>query len=269
MITLSVAIGVRLSIVTRGAHVARDAVATSVSRGWTREAVSGRAGAASEHPMDNAKPYLQNVHRWERLFAQHGDSPQALGSRDIEMERVGFEAVLDILAHERAPITLLDFGCGPARLYDYMLQRGMTHVAYTGLDLSPTFLDCARRKHPVVPFLDLDVLERPEVLGTFDYVVLSGVLTSRSGMSYSEAWSFMTRTLQVLFGHTSRGLAFNVGSKQVDWERDDLFHVPFDDLATFIRSNLSDRFAFRHDYGYYEYTTYVYPPQALVTHASE
>ena len=55
-----------------------------------------------------------------------------------------------------------------------------------------------------------------------------------------------------------RGIAFNVMSKHVDWERDDLFHLPFDVLAAFLRAEISRHYQFRADYGLYEYTAYVY-----------
>jgi hypothetical protein len=47
-------------------------------------------------------------------------------------------------------------------------------------------------------------------------------------------------------------------SKHVDWEREDLFHLPFDRLTSFLTNRLSRHFVIRHDYGLYEYTTYVY-----------
>jgi hypothetical protein len=47
-------------------------------------------------------------------------------------------------------------------------------------------------------------------------------------------------------------------SKQVDWERDDLFHLPLDVMSSFVSANLSRRFVVRHDYPLFEYTTYVY-----------
>ncbi len=53
-------------------------------------------------------------------------------------------------------------------------------------------------------------------------------------------------------------MAFNVMSKHVDWEREDLFHLPFDTLAEFLKKELTRNFVFRNDYGLYEYTTYVY-----------
>jgi hypothetical protein len=69
---------------------------------------------------------------------------------------------------------------------------------------------------------------------------------------------YMERLLKRVFPSARVGMAFNVMSKHVDWERDDLFHVPYDLLAAFLKANLSRHFAFRADYGLYEYTTYVY-----------
>jgi len=54
------------------------------------------------------------------------------------------------------------------------------------------------------------------------------------------------------------GVAFNVMSKHVDWERDDLFHLPFDTLARYLIASLTRNFVIRSDYGLYEYTTYIY-----------
>ncbi len=47
-------------------------------------------------------------------------------------------------------------------------------------------------------------------------------------------------------------------SKYLDWERDDLFHLGFDDMASFLDSDISRHFVIRHDYELFEYTVYVY-----------
>ena len=87
---------------------------------------------------------------------------------------------------------------------------------------------------------------------------MNGVLTYRGSLSFEEMFDYMSGLLPAVFSHARRGLAFNVMSKLVDWERDDLFHVPFDRMATFVAAKLSRDFALRHDYGLYEYTVYVY-----------
>ena len=65
-------------------------------------------------------------------------------------------------------------------------------------------------------------------------------------------WQQFTMTA---YRHCRFGMAFNVMSTLVDWERDDLFHLPFDVMATFVRKHLSRHFVIRHDYQAYEYTT--------------
>jgi hypothetical protein len=71
-------------------------------------------------------------------------------------------------------------------------------------------------------------------------------------------FSYFQQLLRRVFEHATIGIAFNVMSKHVDWERDDLFHLPFDTLAEFLTKEVTRNFVLRNDYGLYEYTTYVY-----------
>jgi len=77
-------------------------------------------------------------------------------------------------------------------------------------------------------------------------------------MSLEEMDSYFRTLVRRVFRHVRIGMAFNVMSKQVEWEREDLFHLPFDELADFLTAEVSRHFVIRHDYGLYEYTTYVY-----------
>ena len=71
-------------------------------------------------------------------------------------------------------------------------------------------------------------------------------------------FDFMTNTLKTLWSKANKGIAFNVMSKLVDWERDDLFHVSMDEIGLFLKNNLSKNFVIRNNYKLYEYTIYVY-----------
>jgi hypothetical protein len=68
----------------------------------------------------------------------------------------------------------------------------------------------------------------------------------------------MSRTVMRVCSLVEVGVAFNVMSKHVDWERDDLFHVPFDEIAAFLFANVTRNMVLRADYGLYEYTVYAY-----------
>ena len=71
-------------------------------------------------------------------------------------------------------------------------------------------------------------------------------------------WSYCQALTSTVFSRVRVGMAFNLMSKHVDWEREDLFHVPFDTLGAFLTRSLSRHFRIRSDYGLYEYTAYVY-----------
>jgi SAM-dependent methyltransferase len=93
--------------------------------------------------------------------------------------------MLDLLAGEAGrPVTLLDFGCGASHLYEYLLKQQRTDVAYSGLDISPRFLELSRRKFPHITYYDLDVLERSHDLPTFDYVVMNGLFNAKCDLSF-------------------------------------------------------------------------------------
>ena len=207
---------------------------------------------------DREKPYLSIVRYCEALLDEHGDSHLGVGSRTKEIADTGFRVMLELIKTGNEKVSLLDFGCGLSHLYEYIRAHGLDHIAYSGLDLSPRFLDASRRKFPEITYYEIDVLQEPDRLPVFDYIVINGLFNARLDTPYSDMFDYVTSVLRVLFPKANVGLAFTVMSKYVDWERDDLFHLPFDDLARFLDEHLTRNFVIRHDYGLYEYTTYLY-----------
>ncbi|HYN06465.1 MAG TPA: methyltransferase [Vicinamibacterales bacterium] len=208
--------------------------------------------------MPQPKPYLSIVRYCEALLEQHGDSHLGVGWRTQEIANTGFRVMLDLIRTPDAKVSLLDFGCGLSHLYEYIRARGFDHITYAGLDLSPRFLEVSRRKFPEITYYDFDVLEEPDRLPVFDYIIIHGLFTARIDIPYPDMFDYVSSVLRVLFPKARTGLAFTMMSKYVDWERDDLFHVPFDELARFLTQHLTRNFVIRHDYGLYEYTTYLY-----------
>jgi SAM-dependent methyltransferase len=203
--------------------------------------------------------YYTTVNHLESCLERHGDSHLSLGWPNAEDALVRHRVMLDLLRpHEGKTIRLLDFGCGLSHLYSYILEEGLQGIEYSGLDISQKFIDASRAKYPDVTYYCMDVLESAEELPEFDYIVINGIFTFKLDMTHEEMRSLLHRLLTTIYPKARVGLAFNAMSKHVDWERDDLFHLPFDEAADFVRSHLSRSFTFRQDYGLYEYTTYVY-----------
>lgn len=210
--------------------------------------------------MDNSeKAYLDIVQHYEQCLKAHGDNHRGVDWPNHEDAIVRYRVMLDILPKDNGrEYRVLDFGCGLSHLYEYLRTLNMPHIRYTGLDLSRQFIKRSKEKFPYLDFYCLDVLENPDALPEFDYILLNGVLTEKCTLTYDQMLSYCRRLIQTVYAKAKCGLAFNVMSAQVDWQRDDLFHLPFDTLADFLVKSLKARFVFRRDYGLYEYTTYIF-----------
>lgn len=202
--------------------------------------------------------YRQIVEHYERCLATHGDTPKGVDWPNAEDAETRYRVMLDVLRSRDEAASVLDFGCGTARLVDYLQRGNYPGVVYKGLDLSHRFVDVAAKKYPDLGFFCADVIADPDAMPEADYVVMNGVFTEKRGLSFDEMRAYFERLLCIVFRKARRGVAFNVMSKHVDWERDDLFHLPYDTAAAFLRADVSRHFVFRADYGLYEYTTYVY-----------
>ena len=151
------------------------------------------------------------------------------------------------------PVRLLDLGCGPAFLLDYLAaNQADAHVDYTGVDVAEVMIGHARARWPDHRFELRDVRELPFPDEAFDFCIACGVFTARFGNSYRTMVDFAQSTLSAIWKSVQGGLAFNVMSKHVDWERDDLFHWPLDDIMEFCKASLSRHVILRLDYGLWE-----------------
>jgi SAM-dependent methyltransferase len=208
----------------------------------------------------NKKKYLSIVSFCEGYLDRYGDNYMGVGwTKRQEDADTRYRVMLEaIKTGAPGKVKLLDFGCGASHLYEYILKYGIENIEYSGLDLSQKFLDLSRRKFPSIDYYQLDVLEEVGELPEFDYIILNGIFTAKYDLSFEEMFAYFQDLIGKLFARARIGIAFNVMSKQVEWEREDLFHLPFDALASFLTTSISRHFVMRHDYGLYEYATYVY-----------
>lgn len=205
--------------------------------------------------------YLEIVEHYEHCLEKHGDNH--LGVDWPKKEDVGkrYKIMLEIVLlykKNNTKTSILDFGCGTAHLNEYILEHCLENLEYSGLDLSPKFIDVAKEKFPENTFYCGDILTNGSLFPNHDYIILNGVFTEKRSLSFDEMWHYFTEMIKSLYAKCNLGIAFNVMSKNVDWEREDLFHLPFDQLSQFLCSEITRDFVIRNDYGLFEYTTYIY-----------
>lgn len=209
---------------------------------------------------NNKKKYRDIVAHYEKCLAKHGDSHLGVDWPKLEdvFTRYRIMSEINVLGKTvKKKYSLLDFGCGAAHFLEYLQTNKITIYEYSGLDMSDKFVSLCQTKFPHVNFYVVDILDDPKI-PQFDYIVMNGVLTEKRELSYDEMRSYFKALIKAVFNKSTLGIAFNVMSKDVDWEREDLFHLPLDDLASFLSKELSRNFVIRHDYGLYEYTVYLY-----------
>ncbi len=205
--------------------------------------------------------------RVDDVILDHGDSAlQLLGDTaegahwPNQADRLRrFDVMLDLLGDREQTVVLCDLGCGTGELLGHIRRLGLHNIQYVGVDRSSIALAHAARKFPGATFIELDVNSAEADLRSIecDYLVANGLFTAKWELSHEQMRGFLEQTVSRVWPRVRCGMAFNVMSKVVDWEREDLFHLGLDELAVFLHRLAGRRLTFRADYGLYEYTAYV------------
>jgi SAM-dependent methyltransferase len=198
---------------------------------------------------------------YDARITEFGDTARGAHWPNEADRRARYEVMLDVIeAGASTPLKIVDLGCGSGGLLDHINATGRSGIDYLGVDASEVALSYARKKHPDAAFERFDVGAPKGGYGRLecDYLVANGLFTVRFDVPYVKMWDLLVSTVRGVWPHLRRGLAFNVMSTHVDWQRDDLFHVPIDDLAELLHDVAGRHVRFRGDYGLYEYTAFAH-----------
>jgi SAM-dependent methyltransferase len=201
------------------------------------------------------------IEHYEACLEKHGDSHLGVDWPNANDAKTRYRIMLDVIkfrTNQNQDVSLLDFGCGTAHLYEYILEQKLNNIQYSGLDISEKFLEYSRKKHPNIFFICADLMSKEVSIPEYDFIVMNGVFTEKRSLDFDEMWEYTQELILKVFSFAKIGLCFNVMSKHVDWERDDLFHLPHDTLCNFLCKKVTRNYIIRNDYGLYEYSVYIY-----------
>ena len=206
--------------------------------------------------------YHNIVKHYESCYDKYGDNCHGVDWPNKEDVETRYRIMLEIIRFDtfhtsNSACSVMDFGCGLAHLLDY-IKRNNYPYQYMGVDLSPVFVDACKEKYPQESFVCIDFLKEDNYKLSADYIVMNGVLTEKNGYSFDNMWEYSKSIIKKVFEACNKGVAFNVMSSDVDWEREDLFHLPLNELSHFLTTEVTRDFIIRYDYGLYEYTVYIY-----------
>jgi SAM-dependent methyltransferase len=200
------------------------------------------------------------IHDVERYYSdkvsRFGATPQGVDWNGEAGQVLRFERLLAVIADERAPISLNDYGCGYGGLYDLLRTREQA-IDYTGYDVSEPMVRAARERQAEGPGIRF-VQERAE-LPVADYTVASGIFNVRQ-RSDPAAWEdYVLRTIEDMVAVSRRGVAFNALTAHSDPEfmRGDLYYADPAALVDHCLRRYSRNMVLDHDYDLYEFTLIV------------
>jgi len=205
------------------------------------------------------------VKHYESCLKKFGDTHLGVDWPKLDDVIIRYQIMLEAIKkeHKKKKVKLLDFGCGLSHLYEYILKNRYKYIHYSGLDISMKYIGIVQKKFPKIHYYCFDILKDPEKLPRTDYIIMCGLFTEKRELEYNEMLNYFKKIIKICFLKVNYGLVFNVMSKHVDWERKDLFHLPFDTLATFLKQEITRNYVIRNDYGLYEYTVYLYRRSAI------
>ena len=126
----------------------------------------------------------QLISVYAKALADHGATPKGVRWPNATDLPKRFRSLLRPIDFGRySPsnrMRLLDLGCGPGFLLDYLAQQDLLErVDYCGVDVYKQPLELARARWPDHRFERRDVRDQPFEPGAFDYCVVCGVFTGR------------------------------------------------------------------------------------------
>ncbi len=212
--------------------------------------------------MDNSKNLLKLKIHYNNLFQKFKESYKTAqqSSRETQEKRIRI-LIENFKLNEKDKI--LDFGCGTAYLYKYLVKKKRFKGHYTGIDISDKIIEYNQikfKKNKKVNFINLDILNKKAHLNNYDYVFISGTFNNK----INNNWLWMRTCLKEIFRSTKKVLVFNNLSHYVDYKDKNLFYIKPEKVFSFCKKNLSNYVILRNEYQIkkgiipFEFTTYVF-----------
>jgi len=208
----------------------------------------------SEHNYHFLKSHYENC------YSTYGDNHKGVDWPNAIDTSKRFEVMTDLMKFkpnliDKSKINVLDLGCGLSHLYEYWTVNKIEYN-YIGSDISEVFINRCNEKFPYNSYFCADLLIEFDKFNLYDFTIANGLFTEKLSLSFNEMWSWVKEMISNMLKISKFGIACNFMSKNVDWERNDLFHLPLDLLTNFVTKE-NKRFLVRNDYLDFEYTIYI------------
>ncbi len=190
------------------------------------------------------------VNKYKDQFNKYGVSSNSLFFPGRK-QNVRFNVIKEIGISSADSI--LDVGCGFADLLTFLKKTIDYKGHYTGVDITPPFIDVCKKNQPGHDFRVGDILENT-FTGKWDYVVLSGTVNISIGTTH---FDFVKRMVTKMFECSNKAISIDFVSIHGDNRNEYIYRADPSEIYNFCKT-LTKRVCIRNDYMPYEFAVYLF-----------
>jgi len=199
-----------------------------------------------------------NLSKIEQLYTENiekfGLDSRSVGWSTPESQQMRFEKLLTVIDNPQEPFTINELGCGYGELFKYCKDHHYSLTQFNGYDISEKMLEAAKL------YINSNdaILYKASSISTYaDYTITSGIFNVKFDTN-SKSWEdFIKQTLANMFEYSNKGIAFNLLTKYVDFEAENLYYADPAFFFDYCKRELSKYVSLLHDYNLYEWTIVV------------
>lgn len=197
-----------------------------------------------------------------KLLDAHGVGVDAVASGKAAYKAIRYERLCQVIGPE-SHFSLHDIGFGLGHLYEHLKIRYCEReITYSGSEVVPGFVEHCKAHYPEGRFelYDLSLGPRDE---RYDYLIFGGTFYHLIDNDPDAMREFMHRLLKNAWEMSERGLAFNVITSFVEYEKPGLYYPDLPELMCFVARELSRYFVIDHATPLFEATICVWRESAI------
>ena len=169
-------------------------------------------------------------------------------------QKLRFHKLLEVVDDPGQPFTVNELGCGYGELFKYCEENRFQLARFNGYDISEKMLVAAKdyiNSNKAFFYKDATITTQA------DYTITSGIFNVKFDNPHDSWDDFIKATLKNMFASSTKGISFNLLTKYVDFEAENLYYADPAVYFDFCKTELSPYVTLLHDYKLYEWTILV------------
>ena len=195
----------------------------------------------------------------EKLYSENFDKfgidSKSVGWNSPESQQLRFEKLMSVAADLlNKEFSINELGCGYGQLFKYCEANNYRLSQFNGYDISEKMLDAARK------YINSDkanYYKESKIFTKADYTITSGIFNVKFEKQKSNWENYIKDTLVNMFENSTIGISFNLLTKYVDFESENLYYADPAFYFDFCKKELSRYVNLIHDYKLFEWTIVV------------